>query len=162
VPAFDVWFTPTGRQDYRDLRADLQREVDAAVARLERHGCAAADYRLAGSDSDIGRICVVHLQRDWRLILGFPMSRKCGATRRAAPRRNTVYLGANGTGPGGRVCCPPGRGVEATVNGLASSRWVTSAAARNERRSRCPEVTKPCQEQRFVTFWPGISALWEP
>jgi hypothetical protein len=42
------------------------------VAALERRGCAAAHYRLAGPNSDIGRVCVVHLSRDWRLILGFP------------------------------------------------------------------------------------------
>jgi hypothetical protein len=73
---FDVWFTPIGRVDYNDLRADVRREVDAAVARLERRGCAAADYRLAGADSDLGRICVIRLMRDWRLILGFPASRE--------------------------------------------------------------------------------------
>ena len=70
--AFEVWFTPVGRDDYNDLRADLGAEVDAAVAELERRGCAAAGYRLAGADSDVGRICVVHLSRDWRLVLGFP------------------------------------------------------------------------------------------
>lgn len=70
--SFDVWFTPIGREDYNDLRADVRREVDAAVTRLERRGCAAADYRLAGADSDLGRICAMHLMRDWRLILGFP------------------------------------------------------------------------------------------
>lgn len=57
TPAFDVWFTPVGREDYNDLRADLRREVDSAVAALERRGCAAAHYRLAGANSDVGRIC---------------------------------------------------------------------------------------------------------
>lgn len=70
--AFDVWFTPGGREDYNELRADLRREVDSAVAALEAAGCAAAQYRLAGADSDVGRVCVIHLSRDWRLILGFP------------------------------------------------------------------------------------------
>jgi plasmid maintenance system killer protein len=69
---FDVWFTPVGREDYSHLRADLRRQVDAVAAALASSGCAAADYRLAGTDSDVGRICVVHLSRDWRLILGFP------------------------------------------------------------------------------------------
>jgi plasmid maintenance system killer protein len=72
TPAFDVWFTPVGREDYNDLRADLRREVDSAVAALERRGCAAAHYRLAGANSDVGRICVIHLSREWRIILGFP------------------------------------------------------------------------------------------
>lgn len=71
TPAFDVWFTPVGREDHHNLRTDIRREVDAAVAALERRGCAAAHYRLAGADSDIGRVCVVHPSRDWRLILGF-------------------------------------------------------------------------------------------
>jgi hypothetical protein len=72
TPAFDVWFTPVGREDYSNVRADIRRDVDSAVATLERRGCAAADYRLAGADSDMGRVCVNHLSRDWRLILGFP------------------------------------------------------------------------------------------
>ncbi len=69
---FDVWYTPIGRADYNDLRADLKREVEDAVAALRRRGCAAAHYRLAGTETDVGRICVLHLARNWRVILGFP------------------------------------------------------------------------------------------
>ncbi len=54
-----------------NLRADLRSEVDTATAALGKRGCAAANYRLAGSQSDVGRICVVKLSRDRRLILGF-------------------------------------------------------------------------------------------
>jgi hypothetical protein len=72
VPAFEVWSTPVGHADYNNLRADIRREVDVAIKALERRGCTAADYRLAGSESDLGRICVIQLSRDWRLILGFP------------------------------------------------------------------------------------------
>jgi hypothetical protein len=71
-PVFDVWFTPIGREDYGGLRADLQRHVDAAVVGLGREGCAAAHYRLAGAERDVGRICVMHLLHTWRLVLGFP------------------------------------------------------------------------------------------
>lgn len=71
---FDVWYTPTGREDYNNLRADIRSQVDAAQAALERRGCAAADYRLSGEHDDLGRHCVVHLDRDWRVILGFPAS----------------------------------------------------------------------------------------
>lgn len=78
---FDVWFTPIGRADYHELRADVKREVDEAVAALQRSGCAAAHYRLAGTAADVGHVCVVHLARDWRMILGFP-----------APHEVTVLL----------------------------------------------------------------------
>lgn len=69
---FEVWFTPIGREDYTELRADIRSQVDAAKAALEQRGCAAADYRLSGEHDELGHICVVHLARDWRVILGFP------------------------------------------------------------------------------------------
>lgn len=78
---FDVWYTPIGRADYNDLRADLKRQVSDAVCALQIHGCSAAHYRLAGTETDVGRICVVRLARDWRIILGFP-----------APEEVTVLL----------------------------------------------------------------------
>jgi hypothetical protein len=46
-----------------------------AVARqkrheLERHGCAAADYRLSGAD--VEHICIVGLPRRHRMVIAFP------------------------------------------------------------------------------------------
>jgi len=69
---FDVWYTPIGAEDRRELRADIRAQVDLAKSELERRGCAAADYRLAGEDDDLGRICSKHLLRDWRMLVAFP------------------------------------------------------------------------------------------
>jgi len=41
-----------------------------AIEALEREGCDAAGYRLAGDDLD--KLCVVHLWGHWRLVLAFP------------------------------------------------------------------------------------------
>jgi hypothetical protein len=69
-PPFEVWRTPIGEQDYRRLRADVKRVVDAKEKALAREGCAAADYRLSGDLAD--RFCSLHLVRDWRIVVGFP------------------------------------------------------------------------------------------
>jgi hypothetical protein len=69
-PPFEVWRTPIGEQDYRKLRADVKRAVEAKEKALEREGCAAADYRLSGELAD--RFCSLHLMRDWRMVIGFP------------------------------------------------------------------------------------------
>jgi hypothetical protein len=69
---FAVWFTPIGEEDRRELRADIRAQVETARAALERRGCGAADYRLAGSKDDLGHICAIHLLRDWRMLVGFP------------------------------------------------------------------------------------------
>lgn len=69
-PPFEVWRTPIGEQDYRKLRADVKRVVESKEQALGREGCAAADYRLSGESAD--RFCVVHLMRDWRMVVGFP------------------------------------------------------------------------------------------
>lgn len=69
---FDVWFTPIGEEDRRDLRGDVRAQVERARADLERRGCAAAHYRLSGEREDFGHICSVHLMRDWRMLVGFP------------------------------------------------------------------------------------------
>jgi hypothetical protein len=69
---FDVWFTPIAEEDYRELRADIRAEADAAKAELECRGCAAADYRLSGEGDDLGHVCSLHLLRDWRMLVGFP------------------------------------------------------------------------------------------
>ncbi len=41
-----------------------------ATEALERVGCDAAGYRLAGDDLD--KLCVVHLWGSWRVVLAFP------------------------------------------------------------------------------------------
>ena len=41
-----------------------------ATQALEREGCEAAGYRLAGEGLD--KLCVVHLRGRWRLLLAFP------------------------------------------------------------------------------------------
>ena len=45
--------------------------INAAHA-LEREGCDAAGYRLAGDGPD--KLCVIHLWGRWRLVLAFPES----------------------------------------------------------------------------------------
>ena len=41
-----------------------------ATGALEREGCDAAGYRLAGEGVD--KLCVIHLWGRWRLVLAFP------------------------------------------------------------------------------------------
>lgn len=41
-----------------------------ATSALERLGCEAAGYRLAGDSLD--KLCVIHLWGRWRLVLAFP------------------------------------------------------------------------------------------
>ncbi len=41
-----------------------------ATAALEREGCDAAGYRLAGEGLD--KLCAIHLWGRWRLVLAFP------------------------------------------------------------------------------------------
>lgn len=134
TPAFEVSFTPIGRADYHDLRADLKRDVDDAIAALERGGCAAAHYRLAGSGSDVGHICVIHLLRDWRLILAFPSANEVVVLlvgrhlRGARSVYERLYRIAGADAPAGErdkpPCCEDGN---PPVNPELVSRIVASA-----------------------------------
>ena len=65
-----MWRTPVAHEDFKKLRRDVKSQVEAAERRLVESGCAAADYRLTGSE--LLRLCCVRLDRDYRMVIGFP------------------------------------------------------------------------------------------
>lgn len=48
----------------------MRDSLKQALRALERSGCEAAGYRLAGQTLE--RLCMVHLYGSWRLLLAFP------------------------------------------------------------------------------------------
>ena len=56
--------------DLAALRGAHDRAAKAARARLERLGCAAANYRLSGEG--VEHICSVKLRDNWRMLVFFP------------------------------------------------------------------------------------------
>jgi hypothetical protein len=71
---FDVWPTPVAAEDLKLLRGEHADAVKRARLELERSGCAAAHYRLSGSD--VEHICVLKLRDNWRMLLLFPAAQE--------------------------------------------------------------------------------------
>ena len=61
--------TAFGERAVRNTRGKVRDSLRAAIEALERSGCEAAGYRLAGAG--VEHFCVVHLWGRWRLLLGF-------------------------------------------------------------------------------------------
>lgn len=65
-----VEVTPVAQAQADALRGPQRRRLEEAIREIERHGCAALDYRLSGSDL-LERLCVKHLRGPGRLVVCF-------------------------------------------------------------------------------------------
>jgi len=72
MPKFEVFPTPVGDRQLRDLRGEIRQRAKAAMDDLEQRGCHAAHWHLEGLE--VERYCVVDLGRGWRMIVAFPQA----------------------------------------------------------------------------------------
>ena len=71
---YEVWSTPVGERQLRELTGPIRENARRAMDNLERSGCRAAHYRLEGDE--VERFCVLDLGRDWSMIVAFPEAKE--------------------------------------------------------------------------------------